>query len=475
MLMCEQQNNIIVSDKDPLPVTMAVASLRHTLEEFMRTTPRPLAQGLYTFIQPIQQTDPLLWLQSQTLFPRTFWKNREKSHTLAGIGAADSILYDEPGRNSDSFELLIGKLSKKNHSARYIGGFRFNNLEIQDETWNSFPSFSFVLPLVQLTVEDGSCMLSAHLWIGTGEDDVHKAGDLLSALDSVIAETKPDRKNTLPALKKVTCIPDREMWTDRCNKALELFDSGIMQKIMLARRTVLEFETSFSPLLFLINYPYPQNTTYRFAFEPEKDIAFISFTPERLYRRDGQTILTEALAGTCMKETINGSDSMASEMLLSSEKDIREHAFVKDTIYRELQPVSSTIEMEENLRVLQLNRLAHLYSRCTAVLKPEFSRDSTVLSLLHPTPAVGGVPKEAAITRITELEPFCRGWYAAPVGWISRNGAEFAVGIRSALVNKGTTSLYSGAGLVRGSNPDLEWREIEEKIGDLMAITRQRA
>jgi len=148
--MCEQQNNIIVSDKDPLPVTMAVASLRHTLEEFMRTTPLPLAQGLYTFIQPIQQTDPLLWLQSQTLFPRTFWKNREKNHTFAGIGAADSILHDEPGRNSDSFELLIGKLSNKNHSARYIGGFRFNNLEIQDETWNSFPSFSFVLPLVQL-------------------------------------------------------------------------------------------------------------------------------------------------------------------------------------------------------------------------------------------------------------------------------------------------------------------------------------
>lgn len=72
---------------------------------------------------------------------------------------------------------------------------------------------------------------------------------------------------------------------------------------------------------------------------------------------------------------------------------------------------------------------------------------------------------------IMDIEPFCRGWYAAPIGWISGERAEFCVGIRSALVCEATTNLYSGAGLVKGSDPDLEWREVEQKIGDIMAMT----
>ncbi|MCF8216091.1 MAG: isochorismate synthase [Chlorobium sp.] len=470
--MTEQQNNIIIPDQDSLSIEKAVTVLRNAIAARSRSTTLPLTPGLYTFSQPIKPIDPLHWLESQRLFPRAFWMNREKSYTIAGIGAADSIGHDERCPNTENFELLISKLSKKNPAARYLGGFRFNSIEKHDGTWDAFPAFSFVLPLVQLTEEQGSFRLTSHLWIEKASDAEKKADILISALAAIDSETGLIRKKPLPELKKVVCIPDRKIWTERCEKALNLFESEEMQKIMLARQTVLQFESSFSPLLFLINYPYPQNATYRFAFEPEENLAFISFTPERLYRRDGQTILTEALAGTFMKETINGSDKMASEMLLNSEKDIREHAFVKDTIYQELQSISSLVKMEDNLRVLQLNRLAHLYTRCTATLKPECSSDSTVLSLLHPTPAVGGVPKDAAMEKIMQLEPFCRGWYAAPVGWISRDSAEFSVGIRSALVNGTTTSLYSGAGLVKGSDPDLEWQEIEEKIGDIMAITR---
>jgi menaquinone-specific isochorismate synthase len=74
---------------------------------------------------------------------------------------------------------------------------------------------------------------------------------------------------------------------------------------------------------------------------------------------------------------------------------------------------------------------------------------------------------------IMNLEPFSRGWYAGPVGWISRDASEFSVGIRSALVNGRFAYLYSGAGLVKGSNPYSEWEEVDQKIGDILAITRQ--
>lgn len=473
--MCEQQN-IIIPDQETLQIDQAVATLRKAIYNSTESiaTPKP---GLYTFSQPLMAADPLRWLARQNLFPRVFWMNRERNFTIAGIGCADRIELDEPGPNRESFERLVSTLAAKDpstRSARYLGGFRFNNQEKQDGTWEGFPSFCFVLPLVQLTLEENVFRLTCHLRIENGEDIAEKRAQLLDTLDHLdTAENSED--DQLPEMMQITCIPDRELWTDCCRQALELFESGAMEKIMLARRTFLEFSTGFSPMLYLLHYPYPQNSTYRFYFEPEKNRAFISFTPERLYRRNGPVILTEALAGTCMKGSIKGSDDLASEMLLNSEKDIREHGFVKDTIYRELQPVSSSVEMEEKLRVLQLNRLAHLYTRCTATLKPEYCSDSTVLSLLHPTPAVGGVPREEALQHIMHLEPFCRGWYAAPVGWISRDSAEFCVGIRSALVHSGNTNLYSGAGLVKGSDPDLEWEEVEQKIGDIMAITSHTA
>lgn len=471
MLMSEQQN-IIVPDEEPLPIEKAVAALRKEIQEYTHASGIPGA-GLRTFSQQLLFTDILLWLDAQKLFPKVFWMNREKDFILAGVGSADCIRQDSCTPNRESFELLVNTLAAKSPAARYIGGFRFNNLEKQDETWNRFPSFSFVLPLIQISAENGVFQIHCHLWIESGSDTGEKIAKLLDALDAL--ETSGSTSNArIPALKQVTRIPDRKQWTQQCNMALQLFESGTMDKIMLARRTVLEFTGSFSPLFYVIGYPYPKNATYRFYLEPEENLAFISFTPERLYHRDGQVIDTEALAGTCLKETINGNDLLASEMLLNSEKDVREHGFVKDAIYTELKPVSRSIEMEKNLRVLQLNRLAHLYTRCTATLKPECCNDSTVLSALHPTPAVGGVPKELAMQHILEIEPFCRGWYAAPVGWISRHRSEFCVGIRSALVSGSTTNLYSGAGLVRGSDPDREWEEVEQKIGDIMTITGPR-
>lgn len=90
------------------------------------------------------------------------------------------------------------------------------------------------------------------------------------------------------------------------------------------------------------------------------------------------------------------------------------------------------------------------------------------MSYLHPTPAVGGFPREAALREIAALEPFDRGWYAGPIGWVGKDAAEFAVAIRSGLVAGDRVNLYSGAGIVPGSSPDKEWEEIENKIGNFI-------
>jgi menaquinone-specific isochorismate synthase len=96
--------------------------------------------------------------------------------------------------------------------------------------------------------------------------------------------------------------------------------------------------------------------------------------------------------------------------------------------------------------------------------------DAEVLLALHPTPAVGGYPRREALEEIRALEPFDRGWYAGPVGWIGAEGSEFAVGIRSGLVRGNSLALFSGAGIVAGSVPEDEWAEIEQKIGGFVRV-----
>ncbi len=471
--MSEHQQSINLTS-ELLPIERAVASLVTALHHYETEQQAHIVDQslLVTFSQSLEAINLPQWLMRQKSYPRLFWMNREQDFSLAGIGVADTIHFQGSETNSASFDRFQKALGTKDPHGRYFGGFCFNAQEEQEPIWQEFSAFSFVLPLIQLTFENNQHSIICNLWLESGDILTTKISAITALLESIVVDvaTVP----ILPAVKTIFYNPDEHDWNAQCNEAIERFESGELDKIMLARQTVLEFEEIFSPLIFQLRYPYPQNTIYRFYFEPVENHAFFSFTPERLYRRDGNKILTEALAGTCSKEMITGGDRHASEALLNSEKDIREHNFVREMIYDELLKICSTIDMEEEVDVLQLHRLAHLYTRCSAILKPEFEHDSAVLQLLHPTPAVGGVPKAPILQHIMDLEPFSRGWYAGPVGWASRDASEFAVGIRSALVNGRYAYLYSGAGLVKGSDPALEWQEVDQKIGDILAITKQK-
>ena len=465
--------DIIEQVSEPLPMKKALSTLQKMVLDHANAAGSVSEPYLQTFSIAVSSTDPLLWLHNQDLYPKFFWSNRKKDDLVAGIGTADIIEYDKTGPNNVSFDILQKELCKKNPGTRYFGGFCFNNEQKQDEQWRAFKSFTFVLPDIQLSVTDGTHTLSCHLMIEPGENSEVRYRRLLETIAKINSSTLRDIP-PLPEINSRSFSPDKKQWIKTCNQILQRFQEGLMGKIILARQTLLEFNRGFSPLLFLLRYPFSESSTYRYYFEPEKNTAFFSFTPERLYRRKNNELLTEALAGTCSRETIDNGNGDACQQLLNSEKDIREHKFVKDTIVRELEPICSDIDMEERVRALQLNRLAHLYTQCRAELKPEASNDSAVLKTLHPTPAVGGVPKTKALEQIIQLEPFSRGWYAGPVGWISRNSAEFAVGIRSAVAKENMFYLYSGAGLVRGSNPESEWEEVDQKIADILAITRQK-
>ena len=117
--------------------------------------------------------------------------------------------------------------------------------------------------------------------------------------------------------------------------------------------------------------------------------------------------------------------------------------------------------------MLKLARVQHILKRFRFSLKKSVS-DFELINALHPTAAVGGYPKENIKNEIHALEQFDRGWYAAPVGWIGKDASEFAVAIRSGLIDKDTLYLYSGAGIIDGSVSESEWDEIENKISNFL-------
>ena len=120
--------------------------------------------------------------------------------------------------------------------------------------------------------------------------------------------------------------------------------------------------------------------------------------------------------------------------------------------------------------MLKLPNVQHLYTPIEA----ELPRDAHILDIiqnLHPTSAVGGSPREAACSRIEHYESFARGPYAGPVGWFDAKGdGEFVVGIRSGILNGRSLRLFSGAGIVEGSDPAKEKEETDLKFKAMRAV-----
>lgn len=158
--------------------------------------------------------------------------------------------------------------------------------------------------------------------------------------------------------------------------------------------------------------------------------------------------------------------------LLSSPKDHLEFMIVRDNIRKKLEAVCDRIVVEPNKAIRKFHRVQHLYARLAGELRSE-DDEFKILSSLHPTPAVCGFPTEEARLLIAETEVFDRGMYAGPVGWFGGGESEFAVGIRSALVEKGLGALiYAGTGIVKGSNPSLEWDELELKTSQFTKLLK---
>lgn len=399
--------------------------------------------------------DQIRWLSAQRADIKVYGANQEETASIAGVGQALMVRGKGVVNYKNTFKKLRQALDPHYPYLQWYGGFGFDPRKT-DLAWKRFDSSVFVIPRFELARDKDRMIFCCNL-VGR-IDKTH----FLRQLNDLKAgqEVKPISLN----VHNRRDLPDAVAWSRGVNTILKDIRQGKTIKVVLARKTDFDLKHIADPWLILHNLKKVTPNSYHFAFE-FKGRVFLGASPERLYKRFGRMLWSEALAGTKPA-------SVKPEVLLHSPKDLDEHQIVVNAIEQALKPLSITVRFDSSPVIKKLSNGIHLHTPIQAKLKDGVG-DEDILRSLHPTPALGGQPTARALSLIRRLEKFGRGWYGAPVGYVGLDWAEFVVGIRSGLLYKKKLSVFAGAGIVKGSDPSDEWDEIENKISNFFRIIKQ--
>lgn len=263
--------------------------------------------------------------------------------------------------------------------------------------------------------------------------------------------------------------PNENDWHKLITETTEILNlQKNYEKVVLGKKLILKTKKERNLKKDFLNLSEKMPSCHHFYLSLRPGVAFLCLSPETLYRKQGNVVSIDTLAGTRARGKSSKEDKELEQSLMNDPKDNREHKIVSQVIVDKLKNLGKlTIG---NTKVLKLENVQHLHT--PIVLETNQETDPLQLaSLLHPTPALGGHPFEWACDYIKSAEPFKRNMFAAPMGLISKDNTELIVGIRSALYEyesgseKSKISIFGGCGIVADSDPKLEWNEINAKIG----------
>jgi menaquinone-specific isochorismate synthase len=421
----------------------------------------------------VDALDPLAVLES--IFDPTelhFYGERPaQNFSIAGAEAVVSSESAGAGRFEAVQRFIDGTLSHTiavgDQMAPFAGPHFFTAFAFADDTGagEAFPSVRVFVPRWQVAQAGGRTTAVANLLVGAGADldalteKIWRAHAKFRAFDYA----RPDFPAASAGAEKIS-ISESGDYAAAVRRGLEFVAAGEFKKIVLARAKELVASQPLHPLRVLNGLRQRFPDCYAFSVANGRGQSFIGASPERLLGVCRSALLTEALAGSARRGATASDDAALAAALMHSDKDLREHRLVLDSIVRRLAPLGLQLEFAEKPALLRLANVQHLHTPVRAAL-PAGVRLLDVLARLHPTPAVGGSPRERAVAHIRELEGFPRGLYAGALGWIDARGdGEFFVGLRSALITGTRARLYAGAGIVAGSSPEKEFAETELKF-----------
>ncbi|MBP7962338.1 MAG: isochorismate synthase [Caldilineaceae bacterium] len=425
---------------------------------------------------------------------RFYWRDGSSGVTFVGMGAALAVMgygenrFDTIERQARSLfshaEISVDEGGAGLAGPRLCGGFAFRGDFIPDVTWSAFHPAHFILPHYQLawagdSEETGEGWLTINALVDAGDDLADSQAQLREALAARLAllnETDDSPENGSPKTEPQIDYPlSFTEWAAMIAAAQDAFRTTPLKKVVLSR--ICQVRNSHAidvdRALAQLNARYPG--CYTFLFEPRPHHAFLGAPPELLVRVVGDQFETMSLAGSAPRGATTEEDAAHAAGLLASAKDRHEHALVVDALRRRLLPITRQLDMADEPQILTLSNIHHLHTPVRATLTEPLGV-LPLVELLHPTPALGGSPRDLALAFIQEHEPTLRGWYAGPVGWIDANlDGSFAVAIRSAVVQERRAWLYAGGGIVPDSVPQQEWEETGWKFRPMLAVMKDES
>ena len=472
---------------ETLPLDLSQSPTREALEAFLEGCKlRAIEKGhaqLISISVESELLDPLAVLESiyEPSEPHFYVERPAEGIALAGAEMAVSRFSEGKNRFREASAFIettlenaiaIGDESLPFFGPHFFCGFTFFD-EVEEN--EPFPSASIFVPSWQVSVKDGRCVATANALVGVDSDvapiaaRIWNANTKFTSFDYQSIDIAPDERDRAEwGIETRNEEGGTKGFGEAVAAALDEIESGVFDKIVLARAQDLRANQVFHPLEILnaLRDRYPD--CYSFSFANGKGQSFIGASPERLVQVEKGGIATDALAGSAPRGSSAAEDARFGNTLLRSDKDRREQKVVLDSMIRRLAALGVEASTSERPKLKRLSNVQHLYSEISGKV-PDGLRLLDFVENLHPSPAVGGSPREAACERIPHLERFDRGLYAGPIGWInSKAEGEFFVAIRSALIDGDRARLYAGVGIVEGSVPEKELQETDLKFRALL-------
>ena len=424
--------------------------------------------GVLSLALPLAGRDPMALLSQLEQGERfRFLWDSAPGLCLAASGRCNSLELSGPRR----FELAqrfsavsLGRLAAPQACPplarpRVLLAFSFFDSPLQEG--DGVPGVQAVLPRWQLSRQGRHCWLRLQRTLG-GEVSARSLAEELWEQAQRLAALPADpsaQQGDAPGPAIVSSSAWQEGYRSVVERGLDLVEGGELRKLVLAVRQQLLLAQPLDPLQLLAQLRQRQPGSCRFLWQQANGPALLGASPERLLTvRQGQ-LRSDALAGTAPV----GRDAA---LLLHSDKDRREHELVVEAITSVLQEGGLCPRRPRHPRLARHGQLLHLHTPITSSLDNQ--QPLAIAAALHPTPAVAGLPRRQAMAALRSLEPFERGHYAAPIGWIDSEGdTELRVAIRSGSLQGRRLELTAGAGLVRGSAVERELAEVALKLGVL--------
>lgn len=403
---------------------------------------------------------------------RFYWQTPDKKFTLVGFGKEKELVHDQASfEQVDTF--ILGEKDKIHQNcsvpgtgAILFGGFTFDGKQSKQNDWGIMEQGLFYLPSFLLTETDGKQYLTMNFSAENKEIVQQKWLELTSQFAEMMATQWIEKKDTTQIKAEEIAVSE---WMTLVDETVaKLREEGPLEKVVLARQMKVECDHPFQAEIILKNLQQQQTNTYFFVFESDKHV-FIGATPERLLKASTKTFSTASIAGSVSRGTTKTEDDELGNYLLNDMKNKQEHKIVVDRIIKELEKMTETSIEVQKPELLKNRDIQHLYLPIEGQRQKEY-RFLRGIQQLHPTPALGGEPKELALAWIKEHEQLDRGLYGAPIGWIAikEDVGEFAVGIRSAVFSDKVGYLYAGCGIVKDSRAEQERMETKIKFQPML-------